>query len=213
MDGNVTRAHPAPSPAERLAQTRARLLNAVIEALAECGYAETSTTEVARRSGLTRGAQLHHFGTKDQMMVAAAQHLTMRASAADVAAALDHLPPDRGRLTTVVELLSELFIGQFPAAYAELWGASRAHPELREALRAADVVARDDVRLLFGPEILARAGAEFDALLDLILYALRGMALDEHVATEDERNARRALILGMTPYLQRALEAPEGESS
>jgi AcrR family transcriptional regulator len=189
------------------------LLDAVIEALAECGYAETTTTEVARRSGLTRGAQLHHFGTKDQMMVAAAEHLNARASAADVAALLDHLPHDHDRLTAVVKLLSELFVGPFPAAYIELWGASRAHPELRRGLREGDIVARQDVRLLFGSEILARAGADFDALLDLILYALRGMALDEHVATEDERNARRELILGMTRYLQQALNAPKGEES
>jgi AcrR family transcriptional regulator len=200
-----------PSSVERLAQTRVRLLDAVIQALAERGYAETSTTEVARRSGLTRGAQLHHFGTKNQMMLAAVEHLNARASAADIATALDHIPADRDRLTRVLELLSDLFVGQLPAAYIELWVASRAHPELREALRDADVIARDSVRLLFGAEILEHAGAEFDSLLDLTLYALRGMALDAHLVTEDERNARRDLILDMTRYLQQALDAPEGD--
>src|SRR4051812_24385881 len=61
--------------AEQLAETRARLLDAVLETLAECGYAATTTNEVARRSGLTRGAQLHHFGTKEQMIIAAVEHL------------------------------------------------------------------------------------------------------------------------------------------
>jgi AcrR family transcriptional regulator len=204
---------PGRTPAERLAQTRARLLDAVIESLAECGYAETSTTEVARRSCLTRGAQLHHFGTKDKMMVAAAEHLNARARAADIVTALDHLPADRDRITTVLELLSGLFVGQFPAAYIELWVASRVHPELREALRDADEVARENARMLFGDEILARAGVEFDALLDLMLYALRGMALDAHLVTDADRNTRRELILGMTPYLRAALNAPKGEAS
>ena len=201
------------SPAERLAQTRARLLDAVIEALAEVGYAETSTTEVARRSGLTRGAQLHHFGTKDQMMVAAALHLNDRARATDIAAALDHLPKSRDRVTTVLELVAELSEGQIPAAYVELWVASRAHPELRDALRGADEGARDGVRRLFGADTLARAGLEFDALLDVTLYALRGMALDAHLVTEDERDARRDLILGVARCLKQALDAPEGSKS
>src|SRR5262245_123909 len=96
------------SAQERLAPTRTRLLEAVVAALAECGYAGTTTTEVARRSGLTRGAQLHHFGTKDQMMLAAVDHLTTRSNPDEVIAILDHLPPDRDRIRTVLDVLSHL---------------------------------------------------------------------------------------------------------
>jgi AcrR family transcriptional regulator len=197
--------------AERLAATRTRLLEAVVESLAERGYAATSTNEVARRSGLTRGAQLHHFGTKDQMVLAAVGHLVARSSVDDVVAALDALPAGQDRLATVVDVLSTLFVGQVPAAYVELWAASRTDPALTEALRDADEVARAAVRALFGEEILARAGEEFDALLDLTLYALRGMALDARLEDGAEIDARRALVRGMTPYLRRALRAP-GES-
>jgi AcrR family transcriptional regulator len=200
---------PRKSPAERLADTRARLLDAVIESLAECGYAETSTSEVARRSGLTRGAQLHHFGTKDQMMVAAVEHLSGRTNAADIVAALEHLPAGQDRLRTALEIMSQLSLGALPAAYVELWVASRTHRELVDALRASDVVARDAVRSLFGDDILGRAGQEFDALLDLTLYALRGMALDAHLASDDERRARVELILGMAHYLEHALETKD----
>jgi len=197
--------------ADRLAATRTRLLEAVVESLAERGFAATSTTEVARRSGLTRGAQLHHFGTKDQMILAAIGHLVARAGVEDVVAALDALPAGQDRLATVVEMLSTLFVGQVPAAYVELWAASRTDPALTDALRDADEVARAAVRALFGDEILARAGDEFDALLDLTLYALRGMALDARLEDGAEIDERRALVRGMTPYLRQALRAP-GES-
>src|SRR4051794_25521706 len=90
------------SAAERLAETRARLLDAVVDTLAEHGYAATTTTEVARRSGLTRGAQLHHFGTKDHMMLAAVEHLTERTDVSGVVALLDQLPSERDRLRTVL---------------------------------------------------------------------------------------------------------------
>src|SRR5690348_17149261 len=103
------------SAAERMAETRVRLLDAVLETLAECGYAATSTTEVARRSGLTRGAQLHHFGTKDQMMVAAVEHLEQRIGAVDVEAGLAHVPADE-RVQVALSIMAHLFNGAIPNA-------------------------------------------------------------------------------------------------
>jgi AcrR family transcriptional regulator len=197
------------SSAERMAETHARLLDAVLDTLADRGYAGTTTNEIARRSGLTRGAQLHHFGTKERMIVAAVEHLSARTNAADISAALEHLPEGQDRLRTVLEIMSQLSLGALPAAYVELWVASRTHPELVDALRDSDVVARDAVRSLFGDDILERAGREFDDLLDLTLYALRGMALDAHLASDDELRARVELILGMADYLEQALEAKD----
>jgi AcrR family transcriptional regulator len=194
------------SAGERLEQTRVRLLDAVIGSLAESGYAATSTTEIARRSGLTRGAQLHHFGTKDHMMIAAVEHLSVRANSVAILAALDQMIDPDDRMRSALGLLAAVASGPQPAAYVELWVASRAHPELVDALRAADVIARDTARALFGPEILDRAEPEFDALLDLTMYALRGMALDSHVATEEERQARQDLIVGLARYLDEALQ-------
>lgn len=193
------------SSSQRLAETRARLLDSVVESLAEAGYHATTSTEVARRSGLTRGAQLHHFGTKDQMMFATVEHLTARTDVTAIVTALDQLPDDVDRLRTVLEILVEVFSGPGPAAYAELWGASRSDPALADALRAADVVARATVLSLFGEETLARVGAEFEALLDLTLYALRGMVVDAHLADDDELRARKALIIGQAKYLEPSL--------
>jgi AcrR family transcriptional regulator len=197
-----------PSAAERLEHMRTRLLDAVIESLAAVGYAATSSTEVARRSGLTRGAQLHHFGTKDQMMVAAAEHLNTRGNQAQVLAALNQAVDDDDRIRGALAVLARLASGPYVAAYVELWIASRAHPELEDALRTADVMARDNVRALFGPAILATAGPEFDALLDITMYALRGMALDAHLASRDEHGARGELIAGLEKYLDQALHEP-----
>src|SRR5205085_9670279 len=64
--------------AERRAETRGRLLDATLECLAELGYAGTTTTEVVRRAGLSRGAQVHDFPTKAELVVAAVEHLFQR---------------------------------------------------------------------------------------------------------------------------------------
>jgi AcrR family transcriptional regulator len=193
------------SNAERLAETRARLLDAVLVTLAERGYAGTSTSEVARHSGLTRGAQLHHFGTKDQMMVAAVNHLAERTRAVDVEETLAHVPSGPERVRAALAIMSQLFTGVLAEAYVELWVASRSLRELVDALRDSEVVAREAVRALFGQELLKQATPEFDALLDLTLYALRGMSLDVHLADDGERRARADLIVGLETYFGRTL--------
>jgi hypothetical protein len=106
-----------------------------------------------------------------------------------------------------LEVLATLVSGAEPQAYAELWTASRDHPELAAALQANDEVARAAVRSLFGAEILGHAGARFDELLDLVLYALRGMALDAHLASADDLRLRTAMVVGMAPLLEAALDA------
>ena len=62
-------AQPRRSNAERTAQTRARLMDAVVESIAEVGLARTTAPEIARRAGVTWGAVQHHFGGKDGMLV------------------------------------------------------------------------------------------------------------------------------------------------
>jgi hypothetical protein len=50
---------------------RAAILQAAREALAENGYARTTIRGVAQRAGVTHGLVMRHFGTKEQLMLAA----------------------------------------------------------------------------------------------------------------------------------------------
>lgn len=58
------------SHAERTAETRARLLQAVVESLDEVGFQRTTAKEIAARAGVTWGAVQHHFGGKDGILAA-----------------------------------------------------------------------------------------------------------------------------------------------
>ncbi len=58
------------SHAERSAETRAAILEAVSESVVEVGFARTTAAEIARRAGVTWGAVQHHFGGKDGMLTA-----------------------------------------------------------------------------------------------------------------------------------------------
>jgi AcrR family transcriptional regulator len=58
------------SNAERAAETRARIVAAVVESIAELGFQRTTAAEIARRAGVTWGAVQHHFGGKEGILVA-----------------------------------------------------------------------------------------------------------------------------------------------
>ena len=56
------------SHAERTAETRAKIIAAVLESIAEVGFQRTTATEITRRAGVTWGAVQHHFGAKDGIL-------------------------------------------------------------------------------------------------------------------------------------------------
>ena len=55
-----------------------RLLDATVECLVKHGYAHTTTTLVCERAGVSRGALLHHFPKKAELVRAAIEHVFER---------------------------------------------------------------------------------------------------------------------------------------
>ena len=61
--------------AERSEETQTRILKAAANLIRKRGYAHFRTAEVAKEAGLSRGAQLHHFPTKDSLVVATLEYV------------------------------------------------------------------------------------------------------------------------------------------
>src|SRR3569832_837711 len=74
-------ARPPRTQAMRRAETRTRLLDATVECLIELGYAGTTTPIECERAGRSRGALLHHFPTKTELVIAAVTHLAAQTGA------------------------------------------------------------------------------------------------------------------------------------
>ena len=55
---------------ERREATRAALLAAAVEVIAEVGFASATTSMIADRAGVTRGALQYHFESRDEMVLA-----------------------------------------------------------------------------------------------------------------------------------------------
>ncbi len=119
--------------AERSAATQGLLLDATVACLVQLGYSGTTSSAVAERAGLSRGAQLHHYGTRQRLMGAAVEHLAAR-RLEWVQEKAARLPDDDTRPRRALDLLAEALSGPLYAATLELWVAARVDAELRDAL-------------------------------------------------------------------------------
>jgi AcrR family transcriptional regulator len=171
---------------------RQRLLEACVECLVDHGWSATSTTLVSRRAGVSRGAQLHHFPTKNDLVLAAVDHLSA-VRREEVAARTADLPTGPGRTRAVLDVLAELFTSPLFLAASELWLAARTDPALRDAVadlesRVGRETHRSTVAALGVDETLPGNRELVQATLDL----MRGLGL-ANLVTDD--GARRDGIL------------------
>lgn len=140
---------------ERSAATRRLLLEATVACLVEVGYIGTTSAAVAEKAGLSRGAQLHHFGTRDQLVVAAVEHLAHKRLTLvhEALAALSSATTGGERRTphplelqeAALGLLADALSGPLYAATLELWVAARSHPDLRAQLIPAEERVNDEL--------------------------------------------------------------------
>jgi AcrR family transcriptional regulator len=178
---------------QRSLATQQRLLEATIDCLVEYGWSGATTTVIAERAGVSRGAQLHHYPTRAALVMAAVEHLAER-RAAEIRAEAALLDVDpRRRIDRVVDMLAAAFTGPLFVAALELWVAGRTDPELRSALLALEArVGREmhrlAVELLAADETRPGVREAVQATLDL----LRGLGV-ANLLSDDSRR-RRALL-------------------
>ncbi len=174
---------------ERTRVMRTRLMEATIDCLVEHGWAGTTTTVVSQRAGVSRGAQLHHFPSKKDLVVAAVEHLTERRRD-ELAEAANALPGEI-RTRAVLEILSAQFTGPVFFAALELWVAARTDNDLRATVgplearlgrethkQAADLLRIDDTR------------GSNRALLQSTLDLLRGLGLAASLTNDSKRRTK-----------------------
>jgi len=178
--------------AERTAAMRARLLDATVELLVERGFAGTTTTLVSQRAGVSRGAQLHHFPTKNHLVVAAVEHLTA-VRGAELAAAVERLPGGVRRTRGVLRMLGDHFASPVFTAALELWVAARTDPALLEVVAPLErKVGRETHRLTVEALGADESRPGVRELVQATLDLVRGLGLATTI-TDDTRRRRRIL--------------------
>jgi AcrR family transcriptional regulator len=169
---------------------RLRLLEATVELLIERGFARTSTTLVSERAGVSRGAQLHHFPTKNDLVVAAVEHLT-ELRGAELAEAVARLPQGPGRTRAVVRMLGDHFSSPVFAAALELWVAARTDPTLLAAVEPLEQrIGREAHRLTVDALGVDESQPGTRELVQATLDLVRGLGLANTISDDARRRAR-----------------------
>jgi AcrR family transcriptional regulator len=183
--------------AERSATTRTVLLESTIKCLYEHGYGSTTTINVAEEAGVSRGAMLHQFPSKADLMAFVVEE-TFAEEVELYHALLEGIDDPRDRLLAYPEATWKVLSRPAGVAVLEIMQGSRSDPELAEKLtpllaqihtRAQDQLAREFPR---GPSL---------ALLQLIVGAIRGLSIINVLNPGDEG------VRGAIPLLQRLLRA------
>lgn len=179
---------------ERSAAMRQRLLDATVDCLVAHGYAGTTTSQVAQRAGVTRGAQVHHFRTKNDLVAAAVRHLAVR-RANTAFARMESLRQADDVLDAALDLLWQLHQGPMFTATVELWVAARTDPELAEQMRQMEPMVTTSV-LSFGEALIPQLARDtrFRHWIYTVMDAIRGILISGALFEPDQLEAhwRRA---------------------
>ena len=177
--------------AEQRVATRSAILEAAIASLVEDGYAGMTTRRIAERATVAQSTLMHHFPTRETLLVEAVSHLALRLADTaledvDLSAARD---PDRRE--ELLDHVWRVFTTHEALAASQLWFAAWTEPELAAALRALE-------ERLTGGALAAASTVlgelvdhpEFPALMETGLSVIRGLVMTIPVsgrAAVDER--------------------------
>src|SRR6266853_2018289 len=164
--------------AERSEETQTRILKAAANLIRTRGYARFRTAEVAKEAGLSRGAQLHHFPTKDSLVVATLEYVFEQAQILSRRRAAAVNRP-RDLIEAVIEDAREFFFSEHFMVAIDIVLSTSTDQAVRKQILHISRKARRPVETAW-TEALAASGVPPPLSADIVALTLslvRGMAL------------------------------------
>lgn len=179
------------------AQTRVAILEAAIDCLETYGYANTTTQLIAETAGISRGAMLHHYATKQDLIAALIDYAFFKRLENSIGRFKALTEIERVLEHAGIERYWEGLLSREFNATLQLCVAARTDQELRGILipkqRHFDRVEREMVLEAF-PEWADKLDL-YHLCMDYCTAAMEGLALHREVWDERRRRlAVRALI-------------------
>jgi TetR/AcrR family transcriptional repressor of nem operon len=125
----------------KLAQTqhesKTKLLNAALHVIRSKGYTATRIEDICDTAGLTKGSFFHHFKSKEELALAAAEHWNAVTGSLFASAAYKALPDPLDRVLAYVDLRKAILQGEL-SDFTCLVGTMvqevyETHPSIRQA--------------------------------------------------------------------------------
>ncbi len=164
--------------AQKSAATRDQILGAAVRCIVELGYSRTTTMKIAERAGLSRGATLHHFPSKIDIIRAAVDYLhekRLRAFRNSVTS----IPAGTDRIKAATEAYWEHANHPIFIAFFELSVAARTDKELEKILTPAQT-AFDEEWYKTAQDVFPEWQSDkqaFDLALSLVQHVVEGVAV------------------------------------
>lgn len=199
--------------AQKSAMTRDRILDAAINCFINLGYTNVTTAKVASTAGVSRGAMLHHFPSKTELIQAAVEYLHGKLLE-DYTQRVNAIPSSKkgkAHRRAGLDAYWDHLTGDLATAYHELCVAGRTDPELQQILQNASARFAEHVHqtnaVLF--EEWNDRGDRYLLAMDVTRFMMEGMAIGQLTV---DRKKRIPLLLD---YLADRLEEifEEGDSS
>jgi AcrR family transcriptional regulator len=164
--------------AERSAATKLRILEAAAAEISTHGYARLRTAVVAYSAGVSRGAMLHHFPTKNALVVATLEHVFEQATLLSRARA-DAIQPNADLIAAVIEDAREFFFNAHFRVALDVVLSTATDADLRDFVLLLSQRARRPVEAAWAQALAAR-GVSAEIAGDLVALSMglvRGMAI------------------------------------
>lgn len=171
------------------AQTRVAILEAAIDCLSKYGYARTTTQLIAQVAEISRGAMLHHYATKQDLIASVIDYTFYKRMEIFTGGVTSLTDEQRVNDIVGVERYWESLLTREFAAYIELLMAARTDEELRAIFvpkaQRYDRVEREEVLRVF-PEWQGKPEA-YALAMDFCVAAIEGLLLNREIWDEQAR--------------------------
>ena len=187
------------------ASTRISLLDATVNCLADFGYAKTTTQLVAAKAEISRGAMLHHYNTKADLISATIDYIMFRRMD-NFYSAISLLTKQQREEQEGIEIYWKSMQTPEYEAYLELSIASRTDKDLDKQFTKR-AIAFDDYCFgqtsVFFPEWSNETKEKQRLAHDLIMCAVEGLHIRKTLMTTRKRRiAVRDYIKNMVQMLK-----------
>lgn len=171
------------SQQERSASTRGKLLNATLEVIELEGWQRTSMQRICEHAGVSRGAQTHHFPTRNSLLIASVLEIVKRYQF--------ELTEGPNRLKGLENFFDFLWDATFNdnllVCWIEAMTAARSDELLKSVVADTDASSLNAMRTLGAKArqkselIHDQDDSEVEDIVELTVYLLRGFILQEGV--------------------------------
>ena len=162
----------------RSVETRERLILATLDEIHERGYHAATTQDIAARALVSRGALLHHFPTRAELVLAAMERL-LADGIAEIRTVAARVANDSMTIEQFVEFAWTMFSGRFFYLSLEMITEARNDASLRAQMIPVVKRFHDELDTAWAGLCAssARNSREAGIILNLTLCLMRGMGV------------------------------------